>query len=68
MIKQLAIKLHLWEENVEEEINKVVHEVRSEMREEFIQEAYKHYCYPCKRWFSDVRGKLAHARFKHKDA
>ncbi len=63
-MKNLLIKFGLWED-VEEEINKIVHEVRQEHLEEFYREALKHYCQNCKRWFGTYVGKLSHQRAAH---
>jgi len=60
MIRQIAIKLGLWEE-VE-----YVTEITQEEKE-FLLKALKHYCDPCKRWFADTRGKLMHDRHRHKE-
>lgn len=57
MIKEIAIKLRLWEENVPDFLLKEMEKERI-----FLDEALKHYCRPCKRWFGDVRGKLMHDR------
>ncbi len=63
-MKNLLIKLGLLED-AEEEINKVVHEVRQEHFDKFIQEAYRHYCGTCNRWFEKYVGKLSHHRAAH---
>lgn len=34
---------------------------------DWYQQACKHYCGLCERWFSDVRGTLMHNRHKHSD-
>lgn len=68
MIKELAIKLHLWDADVEGEVQKVVHEVRQEAQDRFVTEARKHYCALCTRWFEKYSGMKAHMRWKHKNA
>jgi hypothetical protein len=61
MIKQLAIKLGLWEEA--EYVTEITEEERL-----FFLEAQRHHCRPCRRWFGDTRGKLMHDRHRHKEA
>lgn len=61
MIKELAIKWGLYvETNVVKLDRKLYEEAVA-----FETEASKHFCKPCKRWFSDTRGKLMHDRHRH---
>lgn len=33
----------------------------------FFEQAMKHYCQPCNRWFEKVQGKSMHDRHRHKE-
>ena len=60
-MKNLLIKLGLWEETWETDIGeKILVDLA------WWKEAIKHYCGPCNRWFADTRGKMMHDRWKHK--
>lgn len=64
-MKELLIKLGLWEENCENAYlhieSNVVH-----VGKDWYLVALRHYCDPCNRWFGDTRGKLMHDRHRHK--
>lgn len=43
-----------------------LHDEKVSVDYHWYQEAIRHYCTPCERWFGDVRGKLMHDRHRHK--
>ena len=68
-MKNLLIKLGLWEEKISPTIDTsktIPFDISYQnLPTKFINEALRHHCYPCKRWFSDVRGAGAHKRIVH---
>lgn len=70
-IKQLFIKWRLWEEKIMRydpvSVREDITDYANWVSKEWHEQALKHFCEPCNRWFSDVRGKLMHDRHRHKN-
>ncbi len=71
VIKQLAIKLHLWEEKIITELEPVKKATIDfgktvQVDAGWFKTAMKHYCGTCEQWFKTA-SIATHNRFKHSD-
>ena len=64
-MKNLFIKLGLWEEKIEKFYGDLNNHILVDQG--WAEIAMKHYCGVCERWFADVRGKINHNRYRHKE-
>ena len=71
-MKNLLIKLGLWEEEPPTNYlglvpNTLINDTGIYVEKKWYEQALRHFCNPCNRWFGDTRGKLMHDRHRHKE-